>query len=117
MSNKVYVLNKYGHPLMPCSPAKARNLLNNKKATQTQILLAQNGLLSAQNSLNSSLNTEISAQANVDKARNQLEKSTNAVTTAELNLQNAIDFRGKMVYDVQRTPLFCVGDMKQEIGS
>ena len=32
MSNKVYVLNKHGHPLMPCSPAKARHLLNNKKA-------------------------------------------------------------------------------------
>ena len=32
MLNKVYVLNKYGHPLMPCSPAKARHLLNNEKA-------------------------------------------------------------------------------------
>ena len=32
MSNRVYVLNKYGHPLMPCSSAKARHLLNNKKA-------------------------------------------------------------------------------------
>ena len=32
MSNKVYVINKHGHPLMPCSPAKARHLLNNKKA-------------------------------------------------------------------------------------
>ena len=70
---------------------RLNQVLNNQKATQTQILLAQNGLLSAQNSLNSALNTEISAQSNVDKARNQLEKTTNAVTTAELNLQNAID--------------------------
>lgn len=30
--NSVYVLNKYGHPLMPCSPSKARHLLNNKAA-------------------------------------------------------------------------------------
>lgn len=28
----VYVLNKYGKPLMPCSPQKARKLLNNRKA-------------------------------------------------------------------------------------
>jgi len=28
----VYVLNKYGKPLMPCSPQKARKLLKNKKA-------------------------------------------------------------------------------------
>ena len=32
MSNKVYVLNKCGHPLMPCSPAKARHLLDDGKA-------------------------------------------------------------------------------------
>ena len=29
---KVYVLNKYGHPLMPCTPAKARHLLDSGKA-------------------------------------------------------------------------------------
>ena len=29
---KVYVLNRYGHPLMPCSPAKARHLLDAGKA-------------------------------------------------------------------------------------
>ena len=29
----VYVLNKHGHPLMPCSPAKARRLLKEGKAT------------------------------------------------------------------------------------
>lgn len=28
----VYVQNKHGHPLMPCSPAKARHLLKDKKA-------------------------------------------------------------------------------------
>jgi len=28
----VFVLNKYGQPLMPCSPAKARRLLRDKKA-------------------------------------------------------------------------------------
>lgn len=28
----VYVLNKHGHPLMPCSPAKARHLLKEGKA-------------------------------------------------------------------------------------
>lgn len=28
----VYVLNKHGEPLMPCSPRKARLLLNQKKA-------------------------------------------------------------------------------------
>ena len=28
----VYVLNKHGQPLMPCSPAKARHLLDQKKA-------------------------------------------------------------------------------------
>ena len=32
MSHKVYVLNQQGHPLMPCSPAKARHLLNDRKA-------------------------------------------------------------------------------------
>lgn len=30
---KVYVINKYGEPLMPCSPRKARLLLRDKKAT------------------------------------------------------------------------------------
>lgn len=29
---KVYVLNKHGHPLMPCIPAKARHLLDSGKA-------------------------------------------------------------------------------------
>lgn len=29
---KVYVLNKHGHPLMPCTPAKARHLLDSGKA-------------------------------------------------------------------------------------
>lgn len=28
----VYVLNKYGKPLMPCNPAKARKLLKLNKA-------------------------------------------------------------------------------------
>lgn len=28
----VYVLNKHGEPLMPCSPCKARLLLKQKKA-------------------------------------------------------------------------------------
>ena len=28
----VYVLNKHGRPLMPCSPAKARHLLKDGKA-------------------------------------------------------------------------------------
>ena len=28
----VYVLNKHGEPLMPCSPRKARLLLKQKKA-------------------------------------------------------------------------------------
>ncbi len=32
MPNKVYVLNKHGRPLMPCSPAKARHLLDAGKA-------------------------------------------------------------------------------------
>ena len=32
MSNKVYVINKHGRPLMPCSPAKARHLLDDGKA-------------------------------------------------------------------------------------
>ena len=32
MQNKVYVLNKHGRPLMPCSPAKARHLLDEGKA-------------------------------------------------------------------------------------
>ena len=27
-----YVLNQHGHPLMPCSPAKARHLLKDGKA-------------------------------------------------------------------------------------
>lgn len=32
MPNKVYVINKHGCPLMPCSPAKARHLLDDGKA-------------------------------------------------------------------------------------
>ena len=32
MPNKVYVINKHGRPLMPCSPAKARHLLDEGKA-------------------------------------------------------------------------------------
>ena len=32
MPNKVYVINKHGRPLMPCSPAKARHLLDDDKA-------------------------------------------------------------------------------------
>ena len=32
MPNKVYVINKHGRPLMPCSPAKARHLLDGGKA-------------------------------------------------------------------------------------
>ena len=32
MPNKVYVISRLGHPLMPCSPAKARHLLDDKKA-------------------------------------------------------------------------------------
>lgn len=32
MQNKVYVINKHGRPLMPCSPAKARHLLDAGKA-------------------------------------------------------------------------------------
>ena len=32
----VYVLNKYGKPLMPCHPAKARILLKQKKAKVVQ---------------------------------------------------------------------------------
>lgn len=32
MPNKVYVINKHGRPLMPCSPAKARHLLDAGKA-------------------------------------------------------------------------------------
>ena len=32
MPNKVYVINKHGRPLMPCSPAKARYLLDEGKA-------------------------------------------------------------------------------------
>ena len=32
MPNKVYVINKHGRPLMPCSPAKARHLLDDGKA-------------------------------------------------------------------------------------
>jgi hypothetical protein len=49
--------------------ARLNALLNNQKATQTQILIAQNNLLTSQNNV---------------------EKSTNAVLRAELNLQNAI---------------------------
>ena len=32
----VYVVNKYGHPLMPCSPRKARLLLKAGKAKVIQ---------------------------------------------------------------------------------
>lgn len=32
MSHKVYVLNQHGRPLMPCSPAKARHLLDDGRA-------------------------------------------------------------------------------------
>ena len=32
MPNKVYVISRLGNPLMPCSPAKARHLLDRKKA-------------------------------------------------------------------------------------
>lgn len=32
MPDKVYVISRLGHPLMPCSPAKARHLLDDKKA-------------------------------------------------------------------------------------
>lgn len=32
MASKVYVINKHGRPLMPCSPAKARHLLDDGKA-------------------------------------------------------------------------------------
>lgn len=32
MPNKVYVINKHGRPLMPCSPATARHLLDDGKA-------------------------------------------------------------------------------------
>ena len=32
MQNKVYVINKHGRPLMPCSPAKSRHLLDDGKA-------------------------------------------------------------------------------------
>lgn len=32
MPNKVYVINKHGRPLMPCSPSKARHLLDGGKA-------------------------------------------------------------------------------------
>ena len=28
----VYIINKYGKPLMPCKPSKARKLLKQKKA-------------------------------------------------------------------------------------
>lgn len=31
MPDKVYVISRLGHPLMPCSPAKARHLLDDKK--------------------------------------------------------------------------------------
>ena len=32
MPDKVYVISRLGHPLMPCSPAKARHLLDDGKA-------------------------------------------------------------------------------------
>ena len=32
MPGKVYVISRLGHPLMPCSPAKARHLLDDGKA-------------------------------------------------------------------------------------
>ena len=32
-----YVLNRHGQPLMPCSPAKARHLLNDGKAKVVKI--------------------------------------------------------------------------------
>src|SRR5437867_1247555 len=32
MSTLVYVINQNGHPLMPCTPAKARKLLRDGKA-------------------------------------------------------------------------------------
>lgn len=32
MPDKVYVISRLGHPLMPCSLAKARHLLDDKKA-------------------------------------------------------------------------------------
>ena len=32
MPDKVYVISRFGHPLMPCSPAKARHLLDAGKA-------------------------------------------------------------------------------------
>ena len=32
MPDKVYVISRLGHPLMPCSPAKAHHLLDDKKA-------------------------------------------------------------------------------------
>lgn len=32
MPDKVYVISRLGYPLMPCSPAKARHLLDDKKA-------------------------------------------------------------------------------------
>ena len=32
MPDRVYVISRLGHPLMPCSPANARHLLDDKKA-------------------------------------------------------------------------------------
>ena len=66
-------------------------IMENTKATETHILLAEHNLLQAKNSLSSALLSEVNQQNAVEKARNQLEKSTNAVVTAELNLQNAVE--------------------------
>ena len=41
MPNKVYVINKHGRPLMPCSPAKARHLLDDGKAKEKKRTTAQ----------------------------------------------------------------------------
>lgn len=39
----VYVLNQYGEPLMPCSPGKARRLLNTQKTrVMNNAVLAKN---------------------------------------------------------------------------
>lgn len=35
---KVYVLNRHGRPLMPCTPAKARHLLDAGKAKYDKVL-------------------------------------------------------------------------------
>lgn len=32
MPDKVYIISRLGHPLMPCSPAKARHLLDDRNA-------------------------------------------------------------------------------------